>query len=510
MTTTVVKTLKYTGIFFIAFITFISCDKQFDTIGLDLVNNNKFNTNKFTSEVITTNLTSEAVPTNSNTNLLLGVYSDPEFGSLKASIAAQLTLPAVSGTYNYGTNYDIDSVLIVIPYVSTKLTNYSDGKPQFKLDSTAVIGNQDIPFQLKVYELKTFLNDLDPNNPSKPAVYYSDKNFVLGNTPLYSGSFKANPNDTVSYIKRYTSNKTIYAIDTLKQADKSPSIYIPLDKNLIEQLFVSNASGSEFQSLDAFIHYFRGLYLEADELSSTQSHLISLNLTAATMKIFYSDDEDELTGQDLNGNKITGEQGVRVKHTYSFALGRVKANVYKRDETSSKQSGNNRLYIQGAGGPKATVQLFNGQDLTSIRDQNWLVTDASLIFYIDQNASSNIAPNQLFLYDYSGHQQIRDAMSEGISKMGGLLENDANGKPYRYVFKITDYISQLLKSTKPLDLVTLGIKVYNSGYAPTSILDTIVKDYSWNPKGVVLYDNNISAGDKRVKLEISYSKITTN
>ena len=508
MTSTVVKTLKYTGLFFLVFISFISCDKQFNTIGLNLVNNTNFTTNKLTSEVITSNIPSQAVPTNSNTNFLLGVYSDPEFGMLKTSIATQLYLPSVTSTYNYGTNYGIDSVLISIPYISTQLANYSDGKPQFKIDSTAIIGNQDIPFQIKVYELKTFLNTLDPSDPTKGAVYYSDKNFSLADTPLYSGSFKVNPDDTVAYINRYNSDKTIYTVDTIKQSTKAPTIYIPLDKNMIQQLFVDNASGAQFQSLDAFYHYFRGLYIEADELSNPQSNILSLNLATASMKIFYSDDENEIEGQDLNGNGVTGEQNVRVKHTYDFLFGPVKANVYKRDETNSKQSGNNRLYIQGAGGPQATVQLSN--DLLAYRDQNWLITDASLTFYVDQNASSDIAPTQLFLYDYTNHQQIRDAMSEGITKMGGLLENDANGKPYKYVFKITDYISQLLKTDKPLDLVTLGIKTYNSSDAPVSYLDTITRDNSWNPRGVVLYDANPSAGENRVKLEVSYSKKTTN
>ena len=39
------------------------------------------------------------------------------------------------------------------------------------------------------------------------------------------------------------------------------------------------------------------------------------------------------------------------------------------------------------------------------------------------------------------------------------------------------------------------------------LYDTKIKDFSWTPKGVVLYGQNPSFGDKKVKLEISYSKI---
>ena len=76
-----------------------------------------------------------------------------------------------------------------------------------------------------------------------------------------------------------------------------------------------------------------------------------------------------------------------------------------------------------------------------------------------------------------------------------------------YIFRITDYISELLKAEEPLDLVKLGLKVYNSSDTPASIFDFTIKDFSWNPKGVVLFGNDPSFGDKRIKLEILYSEI---
>jgi hypothetical protein len=55
--------------------------------------------------------------------------------------------------------------------------------------------------------------------------------------------------------------------------------------------------------------------------------------------------------------------------------------------------------------------------------------------------------------------------------------------------------------------VKLGLKVFNPSDVPVNILDTKIKDFSWTPKGVVLFGQDPSFGDKRVKLEISYSKI---
>lgn len=502
----VVNALKYLGLFSIVFFTIVSCEKEIESIGVNLVNNNNFTTAKSISEVATSNENITKVPANGVAQYLLGVYSDNEFGTLKASIVSQLSLPATGTAYNYGTNYGIDSVVMTIPYQATKQIKYSDGKPKFSIDS--VIGNPDVEFKLGVYELKTFLNTLDPNDPSKPAVYYSDKEFLKGATPFYLENFKVNPNDTVSYIKRYMPNGiTVYKKDTIKQTNRSPFITIPLNKNAIKQIFVNNASGAEFQSLDNFQRYFRGFYLEASELTSSKSHLISLDMTNAKMIIYYSKDENESATVDLNGNKIFGELGVRTKHNYEFSLGAIKSNVFKRDYTVSHQSGGDRLYVQGAAGSKAVIELFKNENLPALQQNNWLINDASLIFYVDQNAASSIAPQQLFIYNYDENLQLVDTMTEGLAAVGGKLERDASGKPYRYVFKITDYISKLLKSNEPLNLVKIGLKVYNPSDTPTTVVDTKIKDLSWTPKGVVLYGQNPSFGDKRVKLEISYSKI---
>ncbi len=512
MTTKVVKVLKYVGLFSIVFFTIISCEKQIDSIGVNLVDNNNFNSDNLISEVVTTNENVDRVISNGVPQYLLGVYSDTEFGKLKASIVSQLSLPAVGDSYNYGTNAAIDSVIVYIPYQSTRnLENYSDGKPSFVIDS--VFGDSNKEFQLNVYELKTYLNSLDPEDPSKLATYYSDKEFQKGETSLFSGNFKVNPDDTVAYIKRYMPDATSYDIDTIKQTNLSPTIKIPLNEAMIQQLFVDNASNAEFASADAFQHYFRGLYIEAietEELNSDKSHLISLDMLNANMTIYYSNDEDEAEGVDLNNNGTTGEQGVRIKHEYVFSLGSIKSNVLQRDYSTSKASGTDRLYVQGAAGSIAIIELLGiGENLADLQDSNWLITNANLIFYVDQTslANSNIAPEQLFLYNYDENSQILDMMTEGLLNIGGALERDEDGNPYRYVFKITDYISELLILDEPLDLVKLGLKVYSSTDSPVSVTDTTIKNFSWNPKGVVLFGNDISAGEKRIKLEISYSEI---
>jgi hypothetical protein len=286
---------------------------------------------------------------------------------------------------------------------------------------------------------------------------------------------------------------------------------LPLNENMIQQIFVDNASGPEFSSLNDFTHYFRGFYLEATELLSKKSQLVSLSLLNARMIIYYSNDEDEEEGEDLDEDGIFGEKGVRVKHSYEFIFAnKNKANFLERDYSISQQSGSERLYVQGAAGSIATVDLFVDEDLPEIQDNEYLITGSILTFYVDQNASSDIVPERLFIYNYEDNEQILDMMTEGINAIRGELIRDDDGNPYKYVFSITDYISEVLKSNDPSNLVTLGIKVFNPTDIPTSTINTQILDYSWNPQGVVLFNENPIEGDNRVKLEIFYSKLNEN
>jgi len=59
-----------------------------------------------------------------------------------------------------------------------------------------------------------------------------------------------------------------------------------------------------------------------------------------------------------------------------------------------------------------------------------------------------------------------------------------------------------------LDIARLGIKVYHTTDLPITLNDTIVKDFSWKAKGVVLKGNNRDLTDtEKLKLEIFYTII---
>lgn len=490
-------------------VTTISCEKELENIGVNLVDTNPFTSKKISVSATTKTINVERVPTRNAQQFLLGVYKTKEFGELKASIAVQLLPDVSSKAYQYKNTANIDSVLIDIPYQSKKDGKHSDGSPKFKIDS--VFGNTENAFKINIYQLKTYLNNLNPSTPSKEEAYYSDKEFQKETTPLYSGLFRVNATDTVAYINRYLQNGKKYATDTIKVKDAKPSIKIPLNKDKIKKIFVDNASNPAFNDVEAFKKYFKGFYIEAETHSGKDAHIVSLNMANSKMTIYYSQNEDEAEGQDLNGNNVKGEKNVRVKKAYTFNFGSIKANTFKR--TNGIQFSNNgKLYVQGAAGSMATINLFVNENIEEIRKKNWLINNASLTFYIDEKNSPKQMPKQLYLYNLDNNEHLLDIFTEGSKVFDGVkrqqkISGTTQTENY-YRFNITDYISELLKTNSKEKLHTLALKTFHSTDVYTKkSKDKKVPNLSWSPKGVVLYGAEDSFGDKKVKLEISYTKI---
>lgn len=117
-------------------------------------------------------------------------------------------------------------------------------------------------------------------------------------------------------------------------------------------------------------------------------------------------------------------------------------------------------------------------------------------------------PNQLFLYKKDYNSFIEDYYDRrfGPDAFGGDLEYDSEGNPERYKFRITNYLTQVLSTTDPKKLSKLALKNYVSTDLPNfALLDSILPEWNFIPKGVVLHGNRPASNEKRVVLEIFYS-----
>ena len=537
ITTKIYTIFKYITIALIVVLGISSCETDLENVGGDLVDNGVFNTKKEDFNVLayTKNLEKSRVD-NINTASLsklsmpLGVYNKPDFGLFKSDLITQLNLPA---GLDWGEDPQLDAVYLEIPYDATSDGKDSDGLPKFKLNN--VFGDQDVSYQIKVSILDTYLSRLDEIDPSKAKKYYSDKVYNVSDELAPFFNFKPNSNDTIELFDKtlLTGTNIVTVKDTIKYKDAKPFIRIPLNKTFFENNFITG-SAINFDDNESFHQTFKGIVIKAE---GTDGSVMMLDLATAKVNLYLttSDTEDKTENQvqaDLNNDgeiddeNVTTTYAVRKQKVVTFPLTGIKTNHFDRDYSGANgftqitspntTVGEKKLYVQGAAGSIAVIDLFNGVDLAQLRARNLLINEANLTFHID-NENDNDVPNRLLLYkldpndtgNINENEQILDAITAPNFFNGYLHKDDDN--PTKYKINITDYISEVLKKEDFTAPSKLGLKIYNGLDKPLNVDDVKVKEYSWNPQGVVLYGNDYQDTDadysKRIKLEIYYTEL---
>tara|TARA_R110002073_G_scaffold123234_2_gene266861 strand:+ start:42396 stop:43997 length:1602 start_codon:yes stop_codon:yes gene_type:complete len=510
----------------------ISCEEDFTDINSSIATNNQFSTNDTILEVQIVGkdverVRADGIDLGTSGQLgvlgqyLLGVYDNNNYKKIEASIISQLQIPIADSLQipSYGADTTVvtsfDGVLLKIPYQATLNETTSSG-PDFTLDS--IIGDQNTPFTLNVFRLSTFLNTLDPTNPAVQNSFSSDHVYDVFSEKLNTVDniqFTPNRRDTIQVIERRLSTGVFYENDTIKYDNSNPYIAIPLKSDRIKELFFDEYGTSNFSSQDAFNDYFRGIKIQAE---GNNGSLMSLDLNSTTaepmIEIYYTHTVF------VSGGTVVIDT---IKKRNVFLLSGVRNSEYKM--TNAVQSPtSNQFTIQGTAGANAQVKIF-GDDLDNngvsdaldiLRTKDWLINDATLTFYVDKDVvgfDTISTPSRLFLFrdgltsaNVEQQTQILDYVTES-NQVGGFLSLDDTRRPDMYTFNITDYVSELVLGTfNTKDL--LGLKAFNPTDLPATSEDVVIKKYSWNPKAVMLLNQELLNGARRAQLKISYSKKT--
>lgn len=511
----------------------LSCEEDFTNIDSSVLTNTKFTSNSLLVDITAENSPLERVQSDNISRrlgqYLLGVYANSDYEKLEASIVSQVAITAglqlvddddITDTTDVISS--IDTVFLKLPYQATLQDNLSSG-PDFKLDS--IFGDKTKAFTLNLYRSDTYMNVYNPEDPSKINRFYSDdvfqktsdrlnaeldfqfipKDTIIGDNTI--------PTDTVFYVKRRTDKNTLIKTDTITYNSSlgipQPFARIPLNENLIKELFLDKYESSEFSSQEAFNNYFRGLILEA---TGEDGALYSFNFNSTSadlnpsIEVFYT---------NTVYSKGTNDTIKTVKNNNSFPLSGFRVNTFTMDDKIYPD--NDEIIIQGTAGSEGAITLFDEDKMQELRDRNLLINDASLTFYINQSADTSHVPDRLYLYQdntavNAGFGQIKDSYREQLF-FGGELQRDANGTIEKYTFRITKHVSDLL-SGKTNYSPTFKLKAFNITDFPSSIplpntvsaTDTIFNNFSWNPKAVTLFNSSTANTAKKAVLKISYSE----
>ena len=102
----------------------------------------------------------------------LGIYNNPYFGVTKANFVTQVSL--VTEQPKYGTNVQVENVILYVPFFSTVESTNTDGSKVYALSS--VYGtNKESKMRLSVYENGYYLHSYNPlDNSQSQQRYFSD------------------------------------------------------------------------------------------------------------------------------------------------------------------------------------------------------------------------------------------------------------------------------------------------------------------------------------------------
>lgn len=540
----------------------ISCDKDYNTIGSDVIGDEHFTFDKYEVQNMDSYIkASNSVQTNNLPINALGIYNNPVFGTTKAHIVTQLELVNVNP--NLGNEHEItanDSVYVYIPFYSTIDETDTNGNRTFTLDS--VYGDLSKEFKLNVYENKYYLTDLDPNdNFETSQKYYSDFTPLINTSePLCTmPSFKFNSEEIIIYktnaLNQFVNSAGVYTEDPTEyvvKERKTPGLWLNLDKDKIEQKILDAVADGKLISNNLFKQHFRGLFFEVEEIQANEGALAMLDLTKAEVVIQYRSFD-----VDAEGSVSTTKTKKTMKLTMGYAAsGSNKSNTINIFDFSNIHSdyanalngslNPEKLFLKGgANGSVAYIDVFTGSDLggntdgtpngipdelDELRENNWLINDAILTFYIDQSkmsAEGVIEPLRILLFDATNNTLITDYYADITTLAntkknkfihGGIIEKDDVGNGIYYKIRITEHIKRLLANEDGFENIRLGLVVTESinnsafNYLKTPFLigsDEIKKIPQGsiiNPIGTILHGTGSTDVAKKLKLQIYYTE----
>lgn len=488
-----------------------SCEDDFAAAGSNLVNNNNFDALLYDASQIEV-ATKPLVKMQSNllNSYSLGFYTDPVYGNYSASILTQLRLQ--NPDPGFGAYPELDSVVLSIPYYARPISQDESGI-QYKLDS--IYGNA--PINLELYRSNYFLRSQDPDEDYAPQVYYSNQG------DIFESYLDPQPFDTIVDFQPSASEVSFRKVNSKGEFDTivaSPRTRINLPVEYFKELIFDKEGQPELLSNSNFQNFFRGLYIKpVNTLGAPVTALSLLNLRSEEAKIsLYFNTSDVLD---------PSEEELQQKE-YELYFGSNIVNVINTDEQTIPTG--NEIYLKGGEGSMATIDLFTDPaELETLRASEWLINEANLTFYVDENQISedHNQPQRLFIYDVKNNRVLQDYTFDVSANDNnplrsrlihlGRLDKDANGKRF-YKLKLTSYVSDIINkdstNTRLGLMVSNNVNIFNPVKAEVEGEENIEEDYQievipspmlLTPQSTVLYGPDAPEAN-RLKLNIYYTE----
>ena len=384
------------------------CKKPDDDLGLNLLPGDPLGTVIDTTRLRAYTFVGDPLRTSGLTRQLLGSHVDPQFGSAKAGIVTQITLSANNiGTGLVRNDLVADSLVLSLAF---------DG-------INFVYGNLD-PQVVRVFELSEDL--------SLDSLYHHDRVPQFMPMDLVAGSGRR--------ITPQPLAKPVVLGDTL-----DPQLRIRLDRSLAER-FLDGFNMPELASSDAFVQFFKGLYITVDNGTQLpfQAGIMYFNLLASASKVtlYYRD--------------TVSDPSITVPLDFLINSNCVRYTEFQHDPAQAVDAGLvMALADTTAPAPTTYVRAFAGARtafrMPTLMDQaseDRVLAKAELILPVQGSYYPYYPPPvQMFLFrkDSLGKDVFLPDQLQGIGAVDGVYRADERA----YRFNITRYVQQVLNGRIP-------------------------------------------------------------
>jgi hypothetical protein len=442
----------------------------------------------------------------------LGIYNDPVYGKSKVNLLSQLTLG--SNDPKFGDSAEVDSVFVYLPFFSTATT--VDSVTTYELDS--IFGST--PINVSIFPSNYFLRDYDPNSGFEEL-----QNYYTNQGPTFEEYLGPELANVENFIP--TQNGYIINEGEDDEVKLPPGLRVKLPVEFFQEKIIDMEGTPELRNSNNFKNYMRGLYFKVDSPTDNGS-LFIFDVTKAFVSIFYSFDNET-------------DPNTRDNATFRLNMNAISVNTFENQlpqqiqtaiENPNIQTGDENLYLRGGDGIISVVELFgkdndnNGvaDELETLRDKKWLINEANLIFYVNQDimVGGDTEPERIIIYDLKNSNVLADynfdttnglEAADAFTIHYGKLQKGSDGNGQYYKMKITNHISNLIN--KDSTNVPLGIVVSQNVLTRTTqklqnpmepSIEQVPSSSVISPEGTVLYGNASPNQEKRLKLQIYYTE----
>jgi hypothetical protein len=361
-------------------------------------------------------------------------------------------------------------------------------------------------------------------------------------------------------IKFFKTNASGVLLSPLEVRERLlPGIYMDLDKPTFKSAIIQ-AGAANLADNNVFKNYFRGLYFKVTPHADAPNGaaLSMLNFAQGKIVIVYKDAKSTTDAVLIRKTMTLNMKGFSVNllenanNTTNGAYATAISN-----NVADTPEGDSRLYVKGGAGAMSVIDLFGGRTnddpqnpLNIMRQENWLINEANLVFNIDNTASGlgandiSLEPNRIFLFDLNNQRPLIDYYTDSstffdpkfnkLIHSGIIRKASASERGTQYKIRITNHIRNLIRYggtnvSQDSTNVKLGLVVTESinavvngriknpfPYYQTNIVTGLPELKTTknvplmsvaNPLGTVLYGSSSDVpNDLRLKLEIVYTK----